>query len=145
MARRAQRSLPGFPHPQLPSARDSQRKPALQYSYDRVPSRTLGFPFNESKQQSVNSFSQFDFILSPQQIVTATIHLSPQHTNFVNPNYFNPQPVTASFAQHNYVGTLSLPFVLLGAFLDTSFSIQRFDVTAGPKAPADMILTPQAI
>jgi len=37
---------------------------ALTYSLDKVQSRTLGFPHNESKQESVNSFTQFDYILS---------------------------------------------------------------------------------
>jgi hypothetical protein len=37
---------------------------SLQYLLDKIPSRTLPFPHNESKQESVNSFSQIDYILS---------------------------------------------------------------------------------
>jgi hypothetical protein len=115
---------------------------SLQYLLDKVSSRTLPFPHNESKQQAVNSFSQLDYILSDKQILTATFHFSPQHTNFVNPDYFNPQPVTPSYAQQNYSGTLLDRFGILNGLLDSSVSFQRFDVTVGAQGSADMILTP---
>lgn len=115
---------------------------ALQYFYQRDPSRTLPFPYNESKQEWVNSFTQVDVILSPKQIITATVHLSPQHTNFVSPEYFNPQPVTPSYAQHNYVGTVADHFGILGGILDSGVSIQRFNAVIGSQGSADMVMTP---
>src|SRR3954452_6134288 len=48
---------------------------ALQYLLDKVQSRTLGFPYNESKQERYNSFTQLDFIASQRQIITATLHV----------------------------------------------------------------------
>jgi hypothetical protein len=116
---------------------------SLQYLLDKVPNRTLGFPYNVSKQEAVNSFSQLDYILSDKQIVTATFHFSPQHTNFVNPDYFNPQPVTPSYAQQNYSGTLLDRFGILNGLVDSSVSLQRFDVTVGAQGNADMIMLPQ--
>jgi hypothetical protein len=116
---------------------------ALTYFLDKEPSRTLPFPYNVSKQESINSFSQLDFILSPQQHLTATLHISPQHTNFVNPDYFNPQPVTPSYAQHNYVGTLVDHFGIFGGIVDSTVSIQRFNADIGAQGDADMVLTPQ--
>ncbi len=64
---------------------------ALQYFLDKTPNRTLAFPFNISKHERVNSFTQIDYVLSPRQIINATFHYNPEHTNFVNPDYFNPQ------------------------------------------------------
>ncbi len=116
---------------------------SLQYILDKVPSRTLGFPFNESKQESVNSFTQLDYILSDRQLLTATLHISPQHTNFVNPDYFNPQPTTPSYAQHNYVGTLAHHLGIFNGTLDSSVSVQRFNADVGAQGDAGMILTPQ--
>jgi hypothetical protein len=116
---------------------------ALQYYYQRSPSRTLPFPYNESKQEWINSFTQLDFIASPKQIVTATLHVSPQHTNFVDPEYFNPQPVTPSYAQHNYVGTAADHYGIFGGILDSSVSIQRFDAFIGAQGNQNMVLTPQ--
>ena len=116
---------------------------ALTYFFEKTPSRTLGFPYNESKRQWINSFTQFDYILSQRQIVTATVHVSPQHTDFVNPDYFNPQPVTPTYAQHNYIGTVADHFGILGGTLDSSLSIQRFDAYIGAQGNADMALTPE--
>jgi hypothetical protein len=116
---------------------------ALQYFFDRTSIRTLPFPFNESKTQAINSFTQLDVILTPKQFVTATLHVSPQHTNFINPDYFNPQPVTPSYAQHNYAGTLIDHFGVFRGILDSSVSIQRFDVNVGSQGIADMVLTPE--
>jgi hypothetical protein len=115
---------------------------SLQYLLDKVPSRTLPFPYNESKQQAVNSFTQLDYILSAEQILTATLHVSPQRTNFINPDFFNPQPATPSYAQQNYAGTLLDRLGFLNGLVDSSVSIQRFDVTVGAQGSADMIMTP---
>jgi hypothetical protein len=115
---------------------------ALQYTLHKTPERTLPFPFNESKQESINSLTQFDYIVSPRQVVTGTFHFSPQHINFVNPEFFNPQPVTPSYAQHNYVATLGDRLGVGGGTLDSTVSIQRFDAMVGAHGTADMILTP---
>ncbi|MGI8991237.1 MAG: TonB-dependent receptor [Bryobacteraceae bacterium] len=116
---------------------------ALQYYFQRETTRTLPFPVNESKQEWVNSFTQIDLIISPKQIVNATFHFSPQHINFANLDYFNPQPATPSFAQHNYVGTAADHFGLLGGILDSSLSFQRFNVFIGAQGSADMVITPE--
>ena len=42
---------------------------ALQYFIDKVPSRTLPYPYNQSKHERVNSFTQLDYIVSQRQIV----------------------------------------------------------------------------
>jgi hypothetical protein len=115
---------------------------SLQYFLQKDPNRTLPFPYNESKQESLNSFSQLDWIASAKQIVTATFHFSPQHTNFVNPDYFNPQPVTPSYAQHNDVGSLADHLGFAGGILDSSGSVQRYDTTVGAQGSGDMVLTP---
>ncbi len=116
---------------------------ALQYFLDKAPNRTLPFPFNESKQERVNSFTQIDFIASPRQIVNGTFHFSPEHTNFVNPEFFNPQPVTPSYAQRNYVATLADHFGLFGGTVDSSISYQRFHTFIGAQGSAGMFVAPQ--
>jgi len=64
------------------------------FDFRKIPNRTLPFPDNTSKQQRINSFTQFDFNLSAKQYITATLHITPQRINYVNPDYFNPEPVT---------------------------------------------------
>jgi hypothetical protein len=116
---------------------------ALTYSLDKVASRTLGFPHNESKQESVNSFTQLDYILSPRQVLTAAVHISPQHTSFVNPDYFHPQPVTPSYAQRNYIGRLADHYGIFGGTLDSSISFQRFGAAVGAQGDSGTVLTPE--
>src|SRR5665213_1513227 len=116
---------------------------ALQYILDKTPSRTLPFPFNESKHERVNSFTQIDYILSQRQIVNGTFHFNPEHTNFVNPDYFNPEPVTPSYAQRAYEVTLAHHFGILGGTLDTSFAYQRFHTFIGSQGSQDEIVAPQ--
>jgi hypothetical protein len=116
---------------------------SLQYFFQRDSSRTLPFPFNESKQQYINSFTQLDWILTPKQFVTATFHFSPQHANFVNLDFFNPQPSAPSYAQQNYVGTLIDHFSIFRGIVDSSVSFQRFNATVGAQGSADMIVTPE--
>jgi hypothetical protein len=115
---------------------------SLVYDFQRTSSRTLPFPFNESKEQSVNSFTQLDWIQSPKQIVTATLHISPQHANFVGLDFFHPQPTAPSYAQHNWVGTAADHFGIFGGILDSSLSFQRFDAKIGSQGSLDMDLTP---
>jgi hypothetical protein len=116
---------------------------SLQYIIDKVPNRTLYFPYNISKQESINSFTQFDLILNGSQELSASIHVSPRHINFVNPDYFDPQPTTPSYAQHDYYGTLVHHWGVLGGLLDSTVSIQSFDATVGAQGDADMVLAPQ--
>jgi Carboxypeptidase regulatory-like domain len=116
---------------------------SLQYILDKVPNRTLYFPKNVSKQQTINSFTQLDYILTDKQILTATFHWTPQQINYVNPNYFNPQPATPSYAQQNYTSTLLDRWGLFNGLLDSSVSVQQFDATIGAQGNADLVLMPQ--
>ncbi len=116
---------------------------ALQYILDKRSNRTLPFPRNESKQERVNSFTQFDYIASPRQIVNFTYHYNPEHIDFVNPDYFTPQIVAPSYAQRSYVATLADHLGLFGGTLDTSFSYQRFHTFIGSQGHAGQVLTPQ--
>jgi hypothetical protein len=115
---------------------------SLLYFLNKAPSRTLGFPFNESKQERINSFTQVDFIVSQRQIVNATLHYTNEHTNFVNPDFFNPQPATPTYAQRNWIGTVGDHLGLWGGTVDSSVSFQRFHAFVGSQGGSDFIMTP---
>ena len=113
------------------------------YDLQKLPNRTLPFPDNTSKQERVNSFTQFDYILSAKQYITATLHLTPQHINFVNPDFFNPEAVTPSYRQQDYMGTITDHLALGHGMLDSAVSIQRFDASVGAQGAGEMFLQPQ--
>jgi len=114
----------------------------LEYALYKRPVRTLPFPYNTSKSESYNSFSQFDYILSPNHFLSGTYHLAPQHTNFVNLSFFNPQPVTPTFRAASNLYTLTDHLALGGTLLTSSLSLQSFDANTGAQGTANMILAP---
>ncbi len=116
---------------------------ALQYFIDKVPNRTLPYPHNESKLERVNSFTQLDYIVSQRQLINFTLHYSPEHINFVNPDFFNPQPVAPSYAQKTYAATIADHFGLFGGTLDSSISYQRFHTFIGAQGSQDEVIAPE--
>ncbi|HXJ44035.1 MAG TPA: hypothetical protein VNH18_32410, partial [Bryobacteraceae bacterium] len=115
---------------------------SLLYFLDKSPNRTLSFPYNESKSERLNSFTQVDYIASNRQIINASLHYTPEHTNFVNPEFFNPQPVTPSLAQKSWIGTAAHHLGVLNGTIDSSIAFQRFHTVIGAQGSADMVLTP---
>src|SRR5262249_31224555 len=113
-----------------------------QYWLEKKQTRTLSFPHNESKGESVNSFTQFDYILSPGHFVTASVHLAPNHVNFVDPQFFNPQPVTPSLRSLERAVSFSDHATIGKGLLDSSISQQGFNSRIGAQGEAGMVLTP---
>ncbi len=116
---------------------------ALQYGIAKDPSRTLGFPHNESKKERINSFTQLDYIVSQRQLINFTLHFSPERINYVNPEYFNPQPVTPSYAQKTYSATFADHLGFFGGTLDSSVAYQRFHTWIGAQGSAVEVVLPQ--
>jgi hypothetical protein len=114
----------------------------LEYALYKTPVRTLPFPYNISKSESVNSFSQFDYVFSTSHFLTGTYHFAPQHTNFVNLGFFTPQPVTPSFRASSNAYMLADHLALGQNLLTSTVSAQFFDASTGAQGTAAMILTP---
>ncbi|HXM93047.1 MAG TPA: TonB-dependent receptor [Candidatus Dormibacteraeota bacterium] len=114
----------------------------LEYRIDKVPIRTLYFPRNETKTESFNSFSQLDYVISPRHLVTGTIQVAPQNTDFANLSYFNPQPVSPTFRASEKLFAITDHLALGATLLNSTLSIQRFRATVGAQGDANMVLTP---
>jgi hypothetical protein len=115
---------------------------SLEYGLEKKQVRTLSFPHNESKVESVNSFTQLDYVLSPKQLITATVHTAPKHINFVDPQFFNPQPVTPSYRGYEQALTVTHHASISDVLLDSSISRQEFRSRIGAQGDAGMVLTP---
>jgi len=114
----------------------------LEYDIQKRPVRTLPFPFNESKQESVNSFTQLDYVISSTHLLTGTFHFAPRHTNFVNPQYFDPQPVTPGFRAQDYAATFIDHLAVGRGTLESGLGVQHFDDAVAGQGNAEMVLTP---
>jgi hypothetical protein len=113
-----------------------------EYELVKTPDRTLPFPFNETKKESFNSFSQFDYILSPLHTLTGTLHVAPSHTSFANLNFFNQQPTTPNLSARDYTGTLIDRLTLGSNLLESTVSLKRFSLNVWGQGAEDMILRP---
>ena len=115
----------------------------LEFEIRKVEVYTLPFPWNRKKDQGVNSFAQADWVISSKNLLTATIHAAPQRLEYVNLDYFDPQPTTPDARLHNYTATLSDHLSLFGGLLETSLSETRFGATIWGQGPEDFVLAPQ--
>jgi hypothetical protein len=114
----------------------------IEYRIDKNPVRTLSFPYNESTTESVNSFSQIDYIVSSKHFLTQTAQVAPQNTDFANLSYFSPQPVSPIFRSSEKLFSLTDHLVFGATLLNSTISIQRFDATVGAQGDSNMVLSP---
>ncbi|MBI3649599.1 MAG: TonB-dependent receptor [Acidobacteria bacterium] len=114
----------------------------IEYDLQKRPVRTLPFPVNETKQESVNSFTQLDYLFSQTHTLTGTLHIAPRHINFVNLNFFDPQPVTPSFRARDYTTTLSDRLTTGANFLESTLSYKNFGGRVWAQGSEDMTLAP---
>ena len=114
----------------------------MEYELVKRAERTLPFPFNETKTESVNSFTQLDYILSPTHTLTGTFHATPRHANFINLNFFNPQPVTPSFSARDYTGTVIDHLAIGNNLLESTVAIKRSTDGVWGQGQVEMVLTP---
>jgi hypothetical protein len=114
----------------------------FEYRVAKNPVRTLYFPYNESKTESFNSFSQLDYIVSSKHFLTGTMQVAPQDTDFANLSYFSSQPVSPSFRASEKLFTVTDHLAFGATLLNSTLSIQRFRATVGAQGDANMVLTP---
>lgn len=106
---------------------------SVEYRFVRTPVNSLP-PFQrDTTLQSVNSFTQLDFNLTPKQTATLSAAVYPQKLQYLGLNTFTPQPSTSDYhqrgyqlyGQHRYLtGTESV--------LTSQFSYKTFDVDITP-------------
>ena len=114
----------------------------VEYDLVKRPVRTLPFPVNETKNESVNSFTQLDYILSPTHTLTGTFHVAPRHMSFVGLEFFNPREVTPTLHAHDYTGTLIDRLTIGSNLLESTLAIKRFTGGVWGQGQLEMTLTP---
>jgi hypothetical protein len=115
---------------------------SLSYSIAKQPVRGLPFPVNETKTESQSYFSQLDLILSNRHTQTFTFGYFPQRDQFVNLDFFRPQPVTPNYKQKDFVVTVRDHYQLKEGMLQSAFSFKRFDADVWGQGNDEQTLTP---
>jgi hypothetical protein len=114
-----------------------------EYILHKKPVRSLGYPDNEIKQESVNTYTQLDYIVSPTHLLTGSFHFSPGHTRWANLDYFNQRPVTPDFSRQDYNGTLVDRFTIKGQVLESLLNLKFIEADQWAQGTADMVMTPE--
>lgn len=115
---------------------------SLSYNIAKQPVRGLGFPTNETKTESQSSFSQFDLILSSRHTQSFTFGYFPQRDQFVNLDFFRPQPVTPNYKQKDFVFSVRDRYQLGEGLLQSALSFKRFDADVWGQGAEEQTLTP---
>ncbi|HUO60783.1 MAG TPA: carboxypeptidase regulatory-like domain-containing protein [Candidatus Acidoferrales bacterium] len=103
---------------------------------------TLPYPDNQTKTQSFNSFTQFDYLVSPTQTITASFHIAPHTYDNEGLNHFNPIPLTPDASYHPYTATVTDRLAIGGGVLQSVISGMRVNSSVTRKGTEDMVLTP---
>jgi hypothetical protein len=116
---------------------------SFEYRFVRTPVNSLPPLARDTKLESFDSYTQFDFILSPKQTATVSFAIYPQKLDFLGLNTFTPQPATSDFHQRGYQVYFQHRYVVgKEGLLSSQFSSKRFDVdiTAQSDDPYRLLL-----
>src|SRR5215470_945724 len=116
---------------------------SFEYRFVRTPVNSLPPLQRDTKLESFDSYTQFDFIITPKQTATASFSLYPQKLDFLGLNTFTTQASTPDFHQRGFQAYLQHRYVIGNASLLTSqFSYKRFDadITAQSDDPYRLLL-----
>ena len=114
----------------------------VEYLLSKQEVYTLPFPQSLSTSKAINSFTQFDAILSPTQTLTGSFHFAPHSQQYVGLDYFNPQPVTPNADFHETTGTITDRLAIGGGLLQSTVSSRVVSSGITPQGTADMVLSP---
>jgi hypothetical protein len=116
---------------------------SLTYVLIKQPVRGLAWPKNEIKTQGDNSFTNFQYVFSPQHLLTANVNLFPLRRQFADINSLVPQAAASDYGQRGYsVGVTDRLLLASGSFLTTLVKFTRFSSYAHGQGPEDMLITP---
>jgi hypothetical protein len=102
----------------------------------------LPFPVNETVSESVNSFTQFDYLASATHSITGTLHIAPRQAKFFNLDFFNERPVTPNFRARDYTGAIIDRWAIGENLLETTVAIKRAGIDVWAQGEQEMTLTP---
>ncbi len=96
---------------------------------------------DETGLDAFDSFTRVDVNLNEQNRLTGMLEVYPQNLTHVNLDTFNPQATTPNFRQRGYWVNVSEHAAFYeGSFLDSSFSVKRFDAHVFPSTPGPALI-----
>ncbi len=102
----------------------------------------LPFPVNETVTESVNSFTQVDYIPTATHSITGTMHIAPRQASFFNLDFFNQRPVTPNYRSRDYTGIVADRWTMGENLLESTVSIKDNGIDVWGQGVQEMTLTP---
>ena len=106
---------------------------SFEYRFVETPVNSLPAFQRDSRLESFDSYTQFDFTISSRHTANASVSIYPQRINYLGLDTFNTQESTPDFHQRGYqINVQDSYLVGKSAVLTSRFSYKRFnaDVTA---------------
>ncbi len=113
-----------------------------EYTIRKRPVQTLEYPNKETLSESINSFTQLDYLASATHTLSGTFHFAPRRDSFVNLDFFNRRPVTPDWKGRDYTGTVIDRLILGENLLESTVAIKRYSIDVWGQGIDDMTLTP---
>ena len=115
---------------------------SASYLLSKQPVRGLSFPTNETKSEAQSYFSQLDLILSKRHTESFTFGFFPRRDQFVNLDFFRPQPTTPNYRQKDFVFAVRDSYQLHEGLLESAVSFKLFDANVWGQGEEELTITP---
>ena len=105
--------------------------------------RGLPWPNDQTIRQGFNSFTNFQYVVSPEHLLTFNVHLFPARQEFADINSLVPQSASSNYGQRGFsLGLKDRRVFASGGLLSTTFQYTRFSSYGHGQGIADMQVTP---
>jgi len=115
------------------------------FTYDLVkqPVRGLAWPQNEIRTEGFTSFSSFQYIFSPNHLMTVNVNSFPLRKEFADISALIPQSASSNYGQRGvFIAATDRYLLHSGGVATTLVQFTEFDSYAHGQGPADMLVTP---
>jgi hypothetical protein len=106
--------------------------------------RGLPWPNDVTKRQGFNSFTNLQYVISTQHILTLNLHFFPERQQFADIDSLIPQSASSDYGQRGFsLGINDRRVFASGGLLSTTFQGMRFASYGHGQGPLDMDVTPE--
>ena len=116
---------------------------SFTYFMDKQLVRGLPWPHNQTIRQGFNSFTNFQYVVSSEHLLTFNVHLFPTRQEFADINSLVPQSASSNYGQRGFsLGMKDRRVFASGALLSTTLQYTNFSSYGHGQGVADMQVTP---
>jgi hypothetical protein len=105
--------------------------------------RGLPWPNDVTKRQGINSFTNLQYIISPEHLLTVNLHLFPTRLQFADIDSLIPQSASSDYGQRGFsAGVNDRRVFASGGLLTSVYEATKFASYGHGQGIADMLITP---